>query len=105
MLATDPTIQIIPTPSQTNTTSVKRSGKRFQKARATLVMLAISAATLVYASSSAWLEVHQANATSTQNSFTSSTVQPSNSFSSSQPVQSSTTDQSSNGFSSVKSGG
>jgi hypothetical protein len=105
MLATNPTIQITSTPSQITTKAVKRSGKRFQKARATLVMLAISAATLVYASSSAWLQVQQANATGTQNSFTSTTGQSSNNFSSTQPANSSTTVPSSNGFSSDKNGG
>ncbi len=95
--------QITSAPSQTAKKSFKKPAKRFQKTRATLVMLAISAATLIYASSSAWM-LNQQNAATTQNSF-SSTVQPSNSFSSSQTVPASATDQSSNGFSSVKNGG
>ena len=103
MHTTDLSTQITPVLSRTVKKAFKKPAKRFQKARATLVMLAISAATLLYASSSVWM-LNQQNATTTQNSF-SSTVQPSNSFSSSQTVPASATDQSSNGFSSVKNGG
>jgi uncharacterized membrane protein YgcG len=99
-----PAAQSIPSPAKVS----RKPHKRFQKARATLVMLTISATTMLYVSSSAWLQVQQLNAASTQNSFTS-TGQSSNSFSSSQ-TDTSSTDQSgsgfsNSGFSSGKSGG